>query len=98
MGKNYRLLGPDGLIYQSPFPGALGGYRKNRIYGRLDCPSANAALRKGGYAKHRVFFASEEDAIHAGYRPCGKCMREDYKKWKAGGEPGTGKYPWLVTP
>jgi len=30
-----------------------------------------------------VFFANEKDAIDAGYRPCGTCMKEQYKKWKA---------------
>ena len=25
----------------------------------------------------------EETAIAAGYRPCGICMREAYKQWKA---------------
>ena len=27
--------------------------------------------------------ADEETAIAAGYRPCAKCMKEEYKKWKA---------------
>ncbi|NJC88147.1 MAG: metal-binding protein [Desulfuromonas sp.] len=98
MKKTYRLLGPDGIMFESLVPGTLGGYRRKKIYGRLDCPSANAALKKGGYAKHRVFFAGEEDAIRAGYRPCGKCMKEFYRKWKAGGRPGTREYPWLTTP
>lgn len=97
MSKTYKLLGPDRLIYESPVPGILGGYRRKKIYGRLDCRSANAALMRGGYAKHRVFFASEEDAISAGYRPCGKCMKERYLKWKIGGTPGSGEYPWQIT-
>ena len=29
------------------------------------------------------FFADEETAVAAGYRPCAKCMKEEYKKWKA---------------
>lgn len=96
MQKTYRLMGPDGIVRESLVPGTFGGYRRKKIYGRLDCRSANAALVKGGYAKHRVFFATEEDAIRAGYRPCGKCMKERYLGWKAGGEPGTKHYPWLV--
>lgn len=96
--KTFRLLGPDGTIYESTEPGLLGGYRVRKIYGRLDCPSANRHLAKGGYAKHRVFFATETSAIAAGYRPCGICMRERYKAWKAGGPPASAEYPWLVVP
>jgi methylphosphotriester-DNA--protein-cysteine methyltransferase len=80
--KLYTLLGADGGFYKSEVPGLFGGNRKLKIYGRLDCFSANRYLDKG-YAKIRVFFASEGDAIKAGYRPCGKCMREAYKVWKA---------------
>lgn len=32
---------------------------------------------------NRVFFASEEEAISIGYRPCGHCMKKAYDKWKA---------------
>jgi methylphosphotriester-DNA--protein-cysteine methyltransferase len=31
-----------------------------------------------------VFFADEETAIAAGFRPCGACQREKYRAWKAG--------------
>jgi hypothetical protein len=55
MPKPYRLTAPDGSTYESDTPGELGGYKKDKIYGRLDCPSAIRALPKG-YAKHRVFF------------------------------------------
>jgi Metal binding domain of Ada len=97
MLKNYCLLGPDGIPYQSSTPGELGGNSKLKIYGQLDCPSANAALAKG-YAKRRVFFANETEAIAAGYRPCGRCMRERYGQWKAGGSAGSSDYPWLRLP
>jgi methylphosphotriester-DNA--protein-cysteine methyltransferase len=33
--------------------------------------------------KHRVFFANEETAVAAGYRPCAVCLRERYAAWKA---------------
>jgi methylphosphotriester-DNA--protein-cysteine methyltransferase len=79
----YRLVGPDGRGYDSPTPGALGGNRRAGIYGRLDCPSALRALRNGGYARHRVFFADEATAVAAGYRPCGSCLRAQYAAWKA---------------
>ena len=80
--KQYTLVDGEGKEYQSFFPGTLGGNKKLKIYGKLDCKSANSWLRKGFYKKNRVFFASEEDAINAGYRPCAVCMPEEYKKWK----------------
>ena len=79
--KIYKMLNGKGITIESTTPGILGGNSKAKIYGRLNCPSANAALRKG-YSEHRVFFATEKDAIDAGYRPCGTCMKEQYKKWK----------------
>jgi hypothetical protein len=82
MTAGYRLIGVDGQPYDSAEPGAIGGHRRSRIYGRLDCPSAARALAKGGYADHRVFFADESTAIAAGYRPCGVCMPERYARWR----------------
>ncbi|MEX1103671.1 MAG: Ada metal-binding domain-containing protein, partial [Dehalococcoidia bacterium] len=70
--------------YRSDHPGTFGGHSRSRIYGRLDCPSALRAIGRGGYVKHRVFFADEATAVAAGYRPCGVCMREKYADWKAG--------------
>ena len=80
--KTYTLLGADGKFYQSPTPGLLGGHKKLRIYGRLDCPSALRYIAKGQYVKNRVFFKDEETAIAAGFRPCAKCMPKEYKLWK----------------
>jgi hypothetical protein len=81
--RTWTLLGRDGTAYESPVPGTLGGNGKARIYGRLDCGSALAALRRGGYAEHRVFFADRETALAAEYRPCGNCLRAEYREWKA---------------
>jgi methylphosphotriester-DNA--protein-cysteine methyltransferase len=81
MPRLYKLTAPDGSQYESEQPGQLGGNRKDRIYGRLDCGTARAALRNG-YAEYRVFFADEAAAIAAGYRPCGNCMRQRYREWK----------------
>lgn len=85
MPKPHTLIGPDGQSYESSAPGALGGNRRAKIYGRLDCPAALRTIAKGGgtYEKHRVFFADEATAIAAGYRPCGACMRAEYAVWKA---------------
>jgi methylphosphotriester-DNA--protein-cysteine methyltransferase len=78
----YTLIGPDGLPYQSEAKGALGGYRRKKIYGRLECANAMRWIAKGHYVKDRVFFADEATAIAAGYRPCGKCMPAEYTAWK----------------
>ena len=95
--KAYKLLGVDGNFYHSTIPGKLGGNSRLKIYGRLDCPSALRHLDKG-YPLIRVFFADEEVAILAGYRPCGHCMREKYKIWKAGDVIGSPEYLWLICP
>jgi methylphosphotriester-DNA--protein-cysteine methyltransferase len=78
----FTLLGADGRPYQSETKGTLGGNSKDRIYGELTCRSANNALGKG-YEKIRVFFADEQTAIAAGYRPCGNCLRAKYREWKS---------------
>ena len=80
--KTYTLLGVDGKSYQSSELGLLGGHKKLKIYGRLDCPSALRYIAKGQYVKNRVFFKDEETAIVAGFRPCAKCMPKEYKLWK----------------
>ena len=79
----FTLIGADGKPCESEVPGTLGGNRRGRVYGRLDCPSALRAIRPGGYVRHRVFFADEPTAVAAGYRPCGTCMRAEYAAWKA---------------
>lgn len=80
--KLYKLIDRDGKSYLSEKPGKFGGNRRLKIYGRLDCKSALRYIAKGQYVKNRVFFADEETAIAAGYRPCYYCMREAYNKWK----------------
>ncbi len=64
-------------------PGMLGGNRRGRIYGRLDCRAALRALARGGYRPNRVFFLDEATAIAAGYRPCAVCMPRQYRRWRA---------------
>jgi hypothetical protein len=84
MSKIFRLLGADRRFYSSSTPGSFGGNGRMNIYGRLDCSSANRAVAGGSmYQRHRVFFADEATAIAAGYRPCGNCMRRQYKIWRA---------------
>lgn len=81
--RQYTLIGADGRPYQSDEPGALGGHRRSKIYGRLDCPGALRWIARGHYVKQRVFFRDEETAIAAGFRPCAVCMPEQYRAWKS---------------
>jgi len=55
----------------------LAGYSKAKIYGTLSCPSG-----KRMHKNNRVFFTNEHEALAAGYRPCGNCLKTQYKKWK----------------
>ena len=57
----------------------FGGNLKLRIYGKLNCRSGKR-MKKG----NRIFFESEKEAIEQGYRPCGHCMYNEYKKWNYG--------------
>ena len=80
----YTLIGPDGKPRRSRAPGTLGGHRRNKGYGRLDCPAALRWIAKGEYVAHRVFFADEATALAAGYRPCATCLPDRYAAWKSG--------------
>ena len=80
--KQFKLIDSTGKEYLSNNPGTLGGNKKLKIYGRLDCPSAKRWIEKGYYISNRVFFENEEIAIAAGYRPCAVCMPNEYQEWK----------------
>ena len=86
MTRTWRLLGVDGP-YEHARPGSFGGHARSRIYGRLDCPTAARAIAVGRYVAHRVFFATESDALDCGYRPCAVCLPAQYRAWKAGTTP-----------
>jgi metal binding Ada-like protein len=86
----YTLVGADGAPFESAAPGTLGGHRRGRIYGRLDCPSALRALARGEYVRHRVFFVDEATAVAAGYRPCAVCLPARYRTWREAGPRGSG--------
>src|SRR5882757_10661644 len=79
----FMLIGSDGERYESSTPGQLGGHRRGKLYGRLDCPSALRAIARGGYVAHRVFFADQPTAVAAGYRPCAVCLPQQYAAWIA---------------
>ena len=81
--KIYKLVGSDGKFYESATKGTLGGHRRDKIYGTLDCKGAARWIARGHYVKQRVFFADERAAIAAGYRPCAQCLPDKYEQWKA---------------
>ena len=82
--KMYRLLGADGKEYLSETPGAFGGNGNLEIYWRLDCAAALSTIKRfpGSYENSRLFFADENTALAAGYRPCGNCLRKNYQEYK----------------
>ena len=55
----------------------FAGNKQLKIYGTLHCSSG-----KRMKTANRVFFKNEDEAVAAGYRPCGHCMRQKYLKWR----------------
>ena len=53
------------------------GNSKLKIFGLLSCRSGKRMKNK-----NRVFFKTETEAIAAGFRPCGHCMLDQYRRWK----------------
>jgi hypothetical protein len=100
--KRYRLMGADGKLYDSPIPGQFAGNRLLKTYGRLTCGLPDCGNPDRGRPpkseRIRVFFADEQTAIAAGYRPCGGCLPQRYKQWKEGPGKSEGMYPWRNQP
>ena len=55
----------------------FGGNLRLKIYGQLHCASGKRMKKE-----NRVFFHSASEAVTKGFRPCGHCMKAEYKKWK----------------
>lgn len=55
----------------------FAGNSELKIFGRLNCSSGKRIKKQ-----NRVFFRSAVEAVKRGFRPCGYCMRSEYKKWK----------------
>lgn len=55
---------------------SFGGNVNLKIYGTLKCKSGKRLKRE-----NRIFFSSESEALGNGFRPCGHCMKIEYKKW-----------------
>lgn len=65
--KFYEIL-TKGVTILTTMPGNYAGNKPRKIFGRLDCKSGMRMKKE-----NRVFFATWEDAIEQGYRPCKKC-------------------------
>lgn len=77
--KLYKIL-KEGEIIESPIPGEYAGYKKGKIFGRLDCKSGMRMKKE-----NMVFFHTLEDAVMEGYRPCMNCRptdKEDFERIK----------------
>lgn len=57
----------------------FAGNSKLKIYGTLHC-SSGKRMNKA----NRIFFNTIDEALKNNYRPCGHCMRQEYKLWKNG--------------
>lgn len=55
----------------------FGGNKNAKIYGTLTCAQGKRLKRED-----RVFFSSQHEAQEENYRPCGNCLRNEYRKWK----------------
>lgn len=73
MNGGFTLLDAAGRPVESAVKGVLGGNRRTKIYGRLDCRVALRHVANGTYQKNRVFFADAATARAAGYRACKVC-------------------------
>lgn len=108
-GKVYRALDAHGVLVVVPGKLEFGGNRRDRLYGRADCRAATGAIERyrrlhagaprgsSPYERHRVWFVDEAAAIANRYRPCGTCMPDEYRTWRAGPQPGV-PYPWRQLP
>ena len=60
-------------------PGRFAGITSTGIFGRLTCPSGKRAK-----PANRVFFATWDDALAAGFRPCKRCRPEPEDVYERG--------------
>ncbi|MHA4811084.1 Ada metal-binding domain-containing protein [Flavitalea flava] len=63
----------------------FGGNNRLRIYGTLSCSSG-----KRMKPDNRVFFETEQEAREKGFRPCGHCIKVQYREWKEQNDKFTG--------
>ncbi|MBL7877598.1 MAG: metal-binding protein [Cyclobacteriaceae bacterium] len=54
----------------------LAGNKSLKIYGHLSCHSGKRMKKE-----NRVYFISKGEAKKNGFRPCGHCMKNEFKQW-----------------
>jgi len=59
---------PDRSLPSYDIESAYVGNKKSHVFHRSTCSSASSMSEK-----NKVAFSSREEAIDAGYKPCGKC-------------------------
>ena len=57
----------------------FAGNQNLKIYGLLACASGKRMKKE-----NRVFFKDAWEARGFGYRPCGRCMKEAFERWRQG--------------
>ena len=67
-GRKIYKVWHDGEIVDGLIPSKYAGWKKGKIFGRLDCKSGMLMKKE-----NRIFFLTYDDAIKAGYRPCKNC-------------------------
>jgi methylphosphotriester-DNA--protein-cysteine methyltransferase len=76
----YKVI-KNGQMILTEIPGECAGILTQGIFGRLDCKIGAKAKKE-----NRVFFATLEDAIKQGFRPCNNCKpidQQDFEKIKS---------------
>ena len=74
MPKLYKVI-RNSEVVRTRTPGKYAGSKRDKIFGRLDCPSGTRLMKR----ENRVFFADWDDAIEAGFRPCLVCKPHKIK-------------------
>ena len=83
-GMTFKLIDSEGQSYESrDARHARRPPRQPRLRQRSTARAPQRWIAKGHYVSQRVFFADEETAIAAGYRPCANCMPASYARWTA---------------
>jgi hypothetical protein len=59
------------------------GYGKTASYAAVAKAAGHPKAVRAGYVKNRVFFADEQTALAAEYRPCAACLPDTHARWKA---------------
>jgi hypothetical protein len=80
--RTYTLLDPDRQPTRAQ-PAARSAAAGQAAYTAGSTARPLRAIARGGYVSNRVFFADEQTAVGAAYRPCAVCLPDEYAQWKA---------------